>query len=320
MEVQYLGGSDMFRRVEPCNWLQMRKTQKLRSCIDLSSQSGNFQGLPLILKQKAFAIYHENIYCLEEEGLYRFFDVQNKTIKQVYLYIGDVYLFLGFLSVLYFVHGYRHDDVLNGSDLKNVFLKSSKLSITCGTKAVLTCKMLESLSIRSRLVSTLTLDDWNSWDNGHTGIELYDTSLRSWVFYDADLGCKLKYDNKYVNVGQLCRLYKSKNNLYMLEAEYPWGHTQVDNYTDRNIPDKDLFFSLLCESIFLCDKARHEWYKRVMQVPIISGFFPSDSAQEASRVLSYPSITYTGERLVKRGFSWESWENLFYGFSGKVIF
>ena len=41
--------------------------------------------------------------------------------------------------------------------------------------------------VKSRLVSSLTLDSWNSYDNGHIMIEVFRPELKKWVVYDIDL-------------------------------------------------------------------------------------------------------------------------------------
>ena len=41
-------------------------------------------------------------------------------------------------------------------------------------------------NIRARFVLTLTLDPWNSYDNGHSMIEVYREDLKKWVLYDVD--------------------------------------------------------------------------------------------------------------------------------------
>ena len=72
--------------------------------------------------------------------------------------------------------------------LKNSNFKAlnSKIFGTCGTITIWIQEILESNNIKSRIVQTLTLDDWNTYDNGHTMIEVYHNDLQKWILYDLD--------------------------------------------------------------------------------------------------------------------------------------
>ena len=50
--------------------------------------------------------------------------------------------------------------------------------------------------IESRVVQTLTVEDWNSYNNGHTMIEIYRHDFNKWVLYDLD-------NNAYFSANQI---------------------------------------------------------------------------------------------------------------------
>ncbi len=65
-------------------------------------------------------------------------------------------------------------------------LHHRQLSLTCGEVSVFVDAILRRLGIKSRILTTLTLDEWNSYDNGHTMIEVYIEERRRWVAIDLD--------------------------------------------------------------------------------------------------------------------------------------
>lgn len=81
-------------------------------------------------------------------------------------------------------HGSR-DDSMSQHDSLNT-LKSRQLSMTCGSVSLLTKQILKDHGAKSRVVTTLTLDEWNTYSNGHTLLEIYLDHDKSWVAVDLD--------------------------------------------------------------------------------------------------------------------------------------
>ena len=62
-------------------------------------------------------------------------------------------------------------------------LKSKVLSISCGDQSLLANEILKELQLETRIVASITLEEWNEGDDGHTLIEVRDEN-GIWSAYD----------------------------------------------------------------------------------------------------------------------------------------
>src|SRR3989344_7449080 len=148
--------------------------------IEYISSSGqeNSKDLPnslIIPKGKFF--FHDEGYELKKEGLYRFVypGIEN---QQRIVYEADLDALLSGIAWVY-AHG-NSDDEREFSHIMKKALQS-KIFATCGSISNWTCNLLKTKSIKSRVVASLTLDDWNSYNNGHIMIEVFREDLKKWV-------------------------------------------------------------------------------------------------------------------------------------------
>jgi hypothetical protein len=63
------------------------------------------------------------------------------------------------------------------------------LSLTCGPLARFVKELVKKHGVRTRIVSTHTLQSRNSYNNGHTLLEYQPTGASSWVAFDVDKKC-----------------------------------------------------------------------------------------------------------------------------------
>jgi len=150
--------------------------------------------------------------------------------------------------------------------------------------AVIALFVLKNLSIKSRIVTTLTLEEpWNSYDTGHTLVEVYKKD--HWQVYDLDNNVVFKRGERYLNFLEFVE--SVKNNDYTIEkiaddAEYAVGGSVKDGYD----------YSFYFEAILSNEATLRDWYKKVIQVPLIGDdsltyyFFDE---KNRSRVESYAS-------------------------------
>lgn len=82
------------------------------------------------------------------------------------------------------VHGSRDDGISFEEGMQ--LLKNRQLSMTCGWISAFARRLLAEHGIKSRRIQSLTLDEWNTYDNGHTFLEVYLPSQRRWVAVDLD--------------------------------------------------------------------------------------------------------------------------------------
>lgn len=279
-------GKDLYMELEP-----VKETATVRH-----------DELDLIITAPCTVEFNGKNYSLDKEGLYKFFDVDGEYMRKTYLYLGDIWYLAGSLSRFH-VHGWRHCSY--SFEQKCELAKKGMISMTCGPTASFIHRIFSELGITSRLVHSLTLDEWNSYDNGHSIMEIYDPSESSWIFYDSDIGCMLKHKGKSLNFGQVCEVYLKG---ILPEVIYPAGPCYMDPYTDDTHPKDHAFYSNLFGDLYSGDiRILHHCLRRLMQVPVIDKFFPSDDEEQTARILSYASGKYASYRL-----SWNDWVNKFY--------
>lgn len=235
----------------------------------------------LIIKPRKFRFYGKT-YELKKEGLYRFV-YPGKENQQRIVYENNVD---ALLSSIAWIHSHGNSDDKKSYSEINEKILHSKIFATCGSISEWAQNTLESNGVKSRIVSSLTLDQWNSYDNGHILIEAYRKNYNKWVVYDLD-------NNAYF----------SKNGIPLSLIEFSAQSSDLDyeiNYIASNanldvanfIDDKTNYdYSFLIEARFVNENSRKQWYKRVMQVPLIGDgkynyFFNNTNI---SRVESYSS-------------------------------
>lgn len=149
------------------------------------------------------------------------------------------------LISLLITHGSK-DDNENSQQKRVKIIGSRPLSLTCGESSTFVHKILTDLNIKSRLVLTLTNDDWNTYDNGHTMLEFYSKKLNKWILYDVDL--KNTFSNKTI-IMSLWELINSNNFEVIPTSNHP--------FLDYSGYEK---YFLIGEFIKL---NQLDWYKRV---------------------------------------------------------
>ena len=147
------------------------------------SQSKDGKNLPSqLIISKGKYMFSNKIYDLDKEGLYRF--IHPGVINEQRIVFENNLDSL--LSSIAWIHSHGNkDDEENYTD----FLKKAKISkifATCGSVSEWTARFLKEHGFRVRIVAVLTLDDWNSYDNGHILIEVFKEELKKWVVYDID--------------------------------------------------------------------------------------------------------------------------------------
>ena len=90
--------------------------------------------------------------------------------------------FVDLISIL-IVHGHK-DDLINSFEKKINLLKFRPLTLTCGKSSTFMNELLKTIAVESRLILTLTRNNWNTYDNGHTMLEIYSKNLNKWILYD----------------------------------------------------------------------------------------------------------------------------------------
>ncbi|NUQ63553.1 MAG: hypothetical protein HUU20_13845 [Pirellulales bacterium] len=226
-------------------------------------------------------------YAMQREGLYRFVHYPEKTEQRIVYHENAQALLSGIAWIV--AHGARDHGV--PQEALKAKAMHEKLFLTCGPTAEFARQILAEHKIESRTVSGLTLDEWNTYDNGHTLLEVLDKKLRKWVLYDLD------QSGYFTHAGQPLSLVEFAAQA--VSGEYEIHPVALDTRLDA----KDFSITFLLETTGVQSGLR-TWYKRVMQVPLIGGYFylalPDDAARK--RVESYSSSYHylAKEEFIKR--------------------
>ena len=165
----------------------------------------NVNDLPLVMTSAATVNLGGSVYNFSGEGLYQIYD-NSTLVRQAFVYAGDPWPFAGQLSRIH-VHAWR-DDTDSMGQLDSIVQNGQKISVTCGTISTWAVGHLQSVGVQTRFVETLTLDPWNSHDNGHSLLEIRDPAENRWILYDIDLGQTLLYGGHRLNLLDTTQLYR----------------------------------------------------------------------------------------------------------------
>jgi len=197
-------------------------------------------------------------FALQEEGLYRFIEVGQEQQQRI-VYRSDLDALLS--SIAWIVshgnsdHGKSHDELAEQA-------KTRKIFITCGPVSGWTIGILTDHGIRARSATSLTLEYWNTYDNGHAMIEVYRKDFRKWVLYDMDANSFFTWRGKPLSLVEFAYAVMSD---YPYEIEYLANDTRLDvsNFKSK---DGTADYAFFCERM---NAAVHQWYRRIVQVPML---------------------------------------------------
>ena len=159
---------------------------------------------------------------------------------------------------------------------------TTKVFITCGTISAWAVDILSRNNVRARFVLTLTLDPWNSYDNGHSMIEVYREDLKKWVLYDVDENAYFTHENVPLSLVEM--IERSASGDYDIKPLASDTMLDVSNFKDGTGYE----WALIGEFTRTKDGIRR-WYKRALQVPVLDNCFflpsPNDADRAASRTM-----------------------------------
>lgn len=140
-------------------------------------------------------IVNKTHFDMREEGLYRFILPEKLTVQRI-VFEKDVKLLMSSLAWLA-SHGEK-DDKKNFSKLV-LQAKKRKLFLTCESICRFAHKILDEHGIKSRIVGSRALDQWNNYDNGHYFIEVYREDLQQWILYDLNNSTCFTHQGKFLS-------------------------------------------------------------------------------------------------------------------------
>ncbi|MDC0041335.1 hypothetical protein OAJ50_01270 [Candidatus Nitrosopelagicus sp.] len=254
--------------------------------IQIISEMSNEKGIELpdnLVIPKGKYIFSGKTYNLDKEGVYRFVN-PGKNNKQRIVFETNHDALLSSIAWIY-SHGNKDDEKEYSEILTKA--KNEKIFATCGTISNWSIQFLKNNGIKARIVAVLTLEDWNSYDNGHILIEVFQEKLKKWVLYDIDNDAYFTHNGNPLSLLEFTK--KVKENNYEINFIAKKNDIDISNFVDK---ENNYNYSFLIEARFLDEETRRKWYNRVFQVPMIvdekySYFFDENNK---SKILSYSSF------------------------------
>lgn len=194
--------------------------------------------------------------------MYRFWSAAGLCEQRIVLdeFIYDIEELMS--SICWIVcHGNSDDN--KEHDLKVKKSLGDKLFLTCGASSLWIKRLLEEKHVKARVVTSLTEDEWNTYDNGHTLLEVFDSHLQRWIVVDVDMHCYFKKDGKILNFVEFWKAVR-ENRFEIISLSLS------DKLDGSNFKTKQEHSYVFAMERFCCSEITlREWYQRVIQVPMI---------------------------------------------------
>ena len=220
-------------------------------------------------------------YDLSNEGLYRFITPRERNTQRI-VYRHDTTALLSGLSWIV-----SHGNADNAESFVRLEekAKSDKLYLTCGRVSRWANHLLDTLGIESRFVQTITLEEWNTYDNTHALIEVFRPEISKWVVYDLDNNASFTAADIETPLSLIELSDRSGNGTFTI---VPLSH---DIRLDvSNFKAKEFSYHFILEGINADIKS---WYKRVLQVPLIPDGpdrFVHSMKEDTVRIATYSDV------------------------------
>ncbi|MDG2989983.1 transglutaminase-like domain-containing protein [Candidatus Synechococcus calcipolaris G9] len=210
-----------------------------------------------IIQSPGYVIIERSVYDLTESGLYRFYKLNTFNEQRIVVKTPfDIFNFIGYLWEYGFL-----DFLSSELQIERQKLKHGVITAACSDLSRLAAMLLNQVGIETRLVASATLESWNGFDDGHTFLEIKN-DFGEWIVYDPSFSVLFYLKEQPTNLINICKYLKHNNvTLHLLPANRGHSHFINQGYDygfwvdERNINKEALL----------------EWYKHVIQVPIIIG-------------------------------------------------
>lgn len=201
----------------------------------------------LVINKLAIEAYTEGVYRLtQEDGKTYQFIVFRNDLQQLLYSIGAL-----------FIHSGGKYNRLSTSQLLQL-ASTQLLEVTCGTATRVSEVLLSQVGIRARQVSFFTLEKWNSYDNGHTLLEIWDSNWDKWRLIDFDLKCEYFAEDKETPIGIVELVESSSFHLKF------FGPRQLTGHRGQGVDSTFLF-----QGIFFDNSLAIQWIKQKAQFAVL---------------------------------------------------
>jgi hypothetical protein len=152
----------------------------------LSEEKGERSAHPLsrgLIMDPGMYVFDGKSYECEAPGVYRFSKAQQLNQQRIVISAGVALRTALYFSQV-FIRGTR-DDGLTVKKMERVAQERFLIN-SCGPATRFVHEMLRRTGFRSRIIHSHTLDEPNSYNNGHTMIEVYDEGKSHYELIDVD--------------------------------------------------------------------------------------------------------------------------------------
>ena len=232
----------------------------------------------LVIGGNIYEFQESNFQCYED-GLYRFFIVPNKACQKI-VFNGNIDQFIHSLT---WIHGHGYLDDRSNYNQSLSISNHRRIFMTCGSIVQFANNLCNSLGIISRFILILTLDPWNSYNNGHSLLEVYDRG--KWKLWDIDQRMFFQSNGKDLNALEFIQSVKIDDYTLVQFSKSPClslGDLKWNGYD----------YSFWYEGALFSKKELKTFYKRSAKVLLIKEneiFYFTCPSSEISRIKSYDS-------------------------------
>jgi hypothetical protein len=208
-------------------------------------------------------------FSLDREGLVRFLEV-GKELQQRIVFKEDPHALLS--GIAWIVSHGRPDGGKSPQELAES-AKTRKLFMTCGSVSPWAVSVLRDHGFGARTVSSITLENWNTYDNGHAMLEMFRKDAGKWVLYDVTANAFFTRRGTPLSLVEFAYAV-------MAGLEYEVVRIAADTTLDVSgfrSPDGTADYTFHAERLF---GDGHQWYRRILEVPMIEGYYFDEANRE----------------------------------------
>ncbi len=248
----------------------------------IRGKARKIEELPLIVKGPMKVEFGGRVYHIDREGLYRFTSITKSNRNLIMIKNRDsVMPILKALSLIQ-IHGNR-DVCFSTEERKKLVLSRYWISLTCGDIAALTKEILSDAGFNSRIVSAMTAEQWNTYNNGHVLLEVFFPSLSGWVLVDIDMGYIFMHDGRVIDAITFWGCVRENRQVVFVQL----SNKEVDPlWIEKN----GFSYAFMWRRIVKDINSKWMWYRRIFQT---FGFKDGDEfvylaeGKESRRVYEY---------------------------------
>lgn len=166
-----------------------------------------------------------------------------------------------------------HYDYLAYENAKKMIVRH-KLKMTCGSICHFAERYLREKGIQCRFILTLTLEEWNDYNNGHSMIEVFEDG--KWKLWDIDQKCYFCLYGEHLDAKTFCELSK-----------YPFEIVSFSDEPVIPVEDSETWFGKLIST----EEGKRWFYARSCQIPMIREnniFYFTCDEKYRERIEDYP--------------------------------